>query len=327
MIVDVEHHLITKVRWEKSGGKKGVTVLQRDTDGTILKPLNEASWNVDIHLEHMDRAGIDMAVVSAPAVMHLDEIRITNTYFANIKKKYPSRFAALASVAPLGGKLALDEMERAIHDLGLNGAIICATVEGQPLDSRELWPFYEKMSELNATVFIHPSEKPPGFDALRASYDLFRTIGREFDLALATFRLCAGGVLNDFPDLNFVVAHFGGGYSSIKERMDRYIKVMGANFWYGEPLIVEPFYENYNKYFNRLYFNMAGREIGIQTVKCALTNINPQRLLFGTDYPPNFIDDAEGMRAYIDEIKKLNLSIEDVDAMLGANAIKLFKLI
>ena len=30
---------------------------------------------------------------------------------------------------------------------------------------------------------------------------------------------------------------------------------------------------------------MAGREIGVQTVKCALTNISPRRLLFGTEAP------------------------------------------
>src|SRR5450759_2518516 len=112
-----------------------------------------------------------------------------------------------------------------------------AQVDGQPVDSRQLWPFYEKVSKLRVPIFVHPSIKLEGFDACKAPYDLYRTIGREFDLALATFRLCAGGVMQDFPDLKFIVAHFGGGYSSVKERMDRYIKVMGASFWNGKPLI------------------------------------------------------------------------------------------
>ncbi len=327
MIVDVEHHLQTKESWIKSGGKPGQTIIIRAPDGTILKPLDDASWDVEIHLKNMDAAGIDMTVLSAPSVLPVEEAKSLHEYFANISKRYPKRFAGMASALPLGGKPSFDELERAIKGLGLKGVLICATIEGKPLDSRELWPFYQKVSDLKVPIFIHPSEKPPGFEALKGPYDLSRTMGREFDLALATFRLCAGGVLEEFPDLKFVVAHFGGGYSSIKERMDRYIRVMGAKFWNGKPTIKEPYFENYQKYFDRLYFNMAGREIGIQTIKCALTNIRPQRLLFATDYPPNFADDAKGMKTYIEKIKKLDLDKNTIEGMLGDNAAKLFNLI
>ncbi len=326
MIVDVEHHMQTKETWIKGGGKSGQTVLVRAPDGTILKPLDDASWNVEIHLKNMDIAGIDMAVLSAPSVLSVEEAKSLHEYFADIVKRYPKRFAALASALPLGGKSSLDELERAVKGLGLKGVLICATIEEKPLDSRELWPFYKKVSELKVPIFIHPSEKPPGFDALKGPYDLSRTIGREFDLALVTFRLCAGGVLEEFPDLKIVVAHFGGGYSSIKERMDRYIRVMGAKFWNDKPLIHEPYLENYQKYFDRLYFNMAGREIGIQTIKCALTNISPKKLLFATDYPPNFANDAKGMKTYIEKVKKLDLDKQTIEGMLGGNAVEFFNL-
>jgi predicted TIM-barrel fold metal-dependent hydrolase len=71
---------------------------------------------------------------------------------------------------------------------------------------------------------------------------------------------------------------------------------------------------------------MAGREIGIKTIKCALTNISPKRLLFGTDYPPNFVDDPIGMRTYIEKIKELDMDKESIEAMLGNNAKGLLKL-
>jgi predicted TIM-barrel fold metal-dependent hydrolase len=326
MIVDVEHHLEPKESWEKCGGKLGQTVLLRAPDGTILRPLDDASWDVEIHLKNMDIAGIDMTVLSSPSVMPLEEAKKFNDHFASIAKKYPKRFAAFAVTASLGGKQAFDELDRSINELGLKGVVITAQIGGKPLDSRELWPFYKKVAQLNVPIFVHPSLKPPGFDALEGPYDLFRSIGREFDLCLATLRLCVGGVLEEFPDLKFVIAHFGGGYSTIKERMDRYIRTMGASFWYQKPLISEPYLENYNKYFDRLYFNMAGREIGLQTTKAALTNISPMRLMFGTDYPPNFSNDAKGMRTYIEEIRKLDLDKKLIDAMLGNNAVELFRL-
>ncbi len=326
MIVDVEHHLQTKESWMKSGGKAGQTVILRAPDGTILRPLSDASWDVEIHLRDMDIAGVDMTLLSSAPPWPLEDAKSLHQYFADIVKKHPKRFSALASALPLAGKPSFDELERAIKGLGLRGVLICATIEGQPLDSRELWPFYKKVSELKVPIFIHPSALPPGFDALKGPYDLSRTMGREFDLALATFRLCAGGVLEEFPDLKFVIAHFGGGYSSIKERMDRYIRVNGARFWQGKPLISEPYFENYQKYFDMLYFNMAGRELGTNTINCALTNIRPEKLLFGTDYPLNFTDDPEGIKTYIDKIRQLDLDKKTINGMLGDTAMKLFNL-
>ena len=280
MVIDLEHHLAPREIWKRRGGKPGTMVMQRAPDGTALRPLDDATHDVSIHLANMDIAGIDMAVLTGTEVDSLDDARLFNDNFARVVRQYPRRFAAFATTLPLGGRPALDELDRAVNELGLKGVLINAQVQGRPVDSRELWPFYRKVSDLKVPIFVHPSIKLEGFDACAAPYDLFRTIGREFDLALATIRLCAGGVLEEFPHLTFIMAHFGGGFSSIKERMDRYIDKQGANFWHGKPLISEPYLENYNKYFDRLYFNMAGREIGLQTIKCALTNISPKRLLF-----------------------------------------------
>jgi predicted TIM-barrel fold metal-dependent hydrolase len=326
MVIDVEHHLETKESWERRGGKRGQFIQQRGPDGMPLLPLYDAIYDVEIHLRDMDLAGIDMALLSGPEAYSLEEAKTYNNLYAGVVKQYPKRFAAMAGTLPLGGKPAFAELERAIQGLGFKGVIISAQVNGLPLDSRELWPFYKKVSELKVPIFVHPSIKVPGFEALKAPYDFFRTIGREFDLVTATFRLCAGGVLEEFPDLKFVIAHFGGGCSSTKERLDRYIIFMGADFWVGKPLISPPHLENFNKYFNQIYFNMAGREIGMQTVKCALTNISPQRLMYGTDYPPNFINDGKGMGSYIKEIRQLDLDQKSIDSILSTNAIELFKL-
>jgi len=71
---------------------------------------------------------------------------------------------------------------------------------------------------------------------------------------------------------------------------------------------------------------MAGREIGVQTTKAALTNISPKRLMFGTDYPPNFRNDPKGNKKYVEEIRKLDLGKKSIDSMLGNNAVELFHL-
>ncbi len=325
MIIDFEHHYTPLETWTRRGGKKGQVVRMFSPEGKEIRPLYDADHDIELHLKYMDMAGIDMAVLSKN-LDSLEEAKGYNESCAKVVRQYPKRLVGFGSTLPLRGPQALDEVERAVSEFGMKGIAIRAQEDGQGLDSHAFWPFYEKMSRLRVPVFVHVSLAAPGFDAANAPYDLNRTVVREFDLALATARICLGGVLEEFPDLKFIIGHFGGGISSIKERLDRYIGYWGAKFWNDKPLIKEPYLERFNEHFGKLYFNLAGREIGMQSVHCALTNISPKRLLFGTDYPPNFVDDPEGMKKYIAEIRRLDLDKESIEGILGGNGVKLLGL-
>lgn len=325
MIIDFEHHYTPIETWTKRGGKKGQLVRMFSPEGKEIRPLYDADHDIELHLKYMDMAGIDMAVLTKN-LDNLEEAKLFNESCAKVVRQYPKRLVGFASTLPMRGQAALDELDRAVLDLGMKGVTIRAQEDATPLDSRDFWPFYKKVSKLSVPIFVHVSLAAPGFDACNAPYDLNRTIVREFDVALAACRICLGGVLEEFPDLKFIMAHFGGGISSIKERLDRYIGYWGAKFWNDKPLISEPYLERFNEHFGKLYFNMAGREIGVQSVKCALTNISPTRLLFGTDYPPNFVDDPEGMKAYIQVIRNLDLDKQAIDGILGGNGMKLLGL-
>ena len=325
MVIDFEHHYTAYEVWKRRGGKPGEIVRMFASDGREIRPLDDACHDIHLHLRTMDASGVDMAVLTATAD-NLEEARLNNEAIAGMAKKYPERFIGFATALPMGGKPAMDELERSINELKLKGVIIPPQSEGAHLDSREMWPFYEKISELGVPMFVHVSMAAGGFEACNADYDLNRTLVREFDLMLATARICLGGVLEDFPDLKFIIAHFGGGISSIKERLDRYVSYWGEKFWNNTPHISAPYGERFNEYFSRIYFNTAGREIGVDTMKCALTNISPRRLLFGTDYPPNFVDDPEGIKKYIEEIRGLDLGKSSIEAILSTNGMELLGL-
>lgn len=68
---------------------------------------------------------------------------------------------------------------------------------------------------------------------------------------------------------------------------------------------------------------MAGSEKGMNTLRCALTTLRPERLVFATDYPFNFNDDPQGVRDYIEEIRGLDLPRASIEGMLGGNAAQL----
>ena len=106
------------------------------------------------------------------------------------------------------------------------------------------------------------------------------------------------------------------------ERFDAYLSYVGEawhDFYPDKPMITKP----WRHYFEKLYFNMAGREQGMDTVRCALTNISPKKMLFATDWPFNYDNDAKGARQYVEDIRKLDLSPGEIDGMLGGNGAQL----
>jgi len=322
MIIDWEHHYLPEKLWLKKGGKKGERTIFYE-HGNPRGTLHPELYDVQEHLRIMDAAGIDMAVLTMAVSnddtkIAIEECKVWDDSVADLTKKYPKRFVGLAPIPPLGGEKAFAELERAISSLGLKGVVIRSQANGYSMDYKELYPFYERVSKLNVPIFIHPSGVQLGFDILKAPYDLFRSIGRELDLMIATTRIILSGVLEDFPNLQFVISHKGGGIAALKERID---------YWFGSPGTPGtrtrlPFEE----YLKKIHFNLAGHHGGMNSVKCALTTIHPSRLIFGTDYPQEFSEDPMKLKTYVKNIKKLEMSEKNRELMLGGNAKRLLKL-
>jgi predicted TIM-barrel fold metal-dependent hydrolase len=322
MIIDFQHHYIPAKLAKKRG-------LYSETGNTLLKEgglpattMHRRLYDLDLQLEDMDEAGVDISVLScllgwsAP----LDECRLINDDLAAVQAKYPRRFVGLAQAPILVGAAALAELRRAISDLGLYGVTITSQINGHSLDTPNLYDFYELVCELDVPVFVHPALVPTGYEHLK-EYDLPRVLGREVDLTVATTRLIAGGIFDRYPGLKIVIAHFGGGIAAVKERL------VGKGYRFGT--LKRPFGE----YYDMVYFDMAGFEGGVAALNCALQGIRPERLVFASDYPQDFTgvntDTGKGMkelREYIHAVGRLPLAENLIDAMLGETAARLLKL-
>lgn len=320
MIVDFQHHFVPLEIAERRGFKAGERRNLME-GGVPTFTLHAKLYDIEEQLRDLDVAGIDLAVLScnlgwdAP----LDDCRLINDRLAELQRRYPRRFAGLAHV-PLLEEAGLRELDRAAAELGLRGVAIASQVEGLPLDAPRLRDFYAKVSALDLPIFVHPAMGLKGYAFLQ-EYDLARIIGREFDLQMAATRLIAGGVLEAFPGLKVVLAHFGGGIAAVKERLAAKAGRFGT--------LRRPF----DDYFNRLYFDMAGFEGGPNALACALTGIKPQRLVFATDYPQDFTGattqtgkNVGDIRGYIGLIRNLDLPEAARAAMLGTTAAGLLRL-
>ena len=322
MIIDFHIHYTPEelVRDKLGPGGTPRTIF---VNGAPATTVHDKAFTLEKHIASMDLAGIDMAVLSSAAgfVNDLNRCRMVNDKLKWVEGHFPGRFLGMAHVPPLGGEASLRELERAASKLGFKGVAIPAAFGEIELDAPELRPFYQKVNELGLFIFIHPALSSSGnyFD-----YDLGRSVGREFQLVLAVIRLINGGVLDEFPELNFIISHLGGGIAALMSRIESY---QDRVFWgtaehprHGK-LPKEPF----RNYLSRLYFDTGGIFGDINPIKCALLEIKAENILFGTDYPQE-IREGMAIKNFVKKIRDLPLTQKQIDTILGENGKKLLKI-
>jgi len=319
MVIDFEHHYIP-IELARRMGINTETKTIVEEDGVAKANVHAQLFDLDAQIHDMDRTGIDVAVQSCILGWDatLENCRLLNDCAAAIQTDYPGRFIGLAHVPPLEGESALNELLRSVDELGLKGVTISSQVRGLPLDAQELRPFYDVVAKRRIPIFVHPALAPKGYDQLK-DYQLSVILTREFDLGVAVTRLIAGGVLERYPEFEFVISHFGGGMAGYKERIAR------SSYRFKLP---KPFAD----YFDQLYFDMAGFEGSPIALRCAMEGIKPERMVFATDYPQNFNNNdpkigknVDGIREYVAEIQNLPLDAKIKNDMLGGTAARLLK--
>lgn len=170
-------------------------------------------------LKEMDEAGIDMQVLSlvSPGVQIFDVptgtmmARKTNDELARIVQKYPKKFAGFASLAPQDPGGAADELERAVKDLGLKGAVINSHVGGQYLDDQKYWVIFERAEKLGVPIYIHPRAPSPDMLKPYLAYPPLPVamLGFAAEVSLHAMRLICSGVFDEFPNLKIILGHLG----------------------------------------------------------------------------------------------------------------------
>jgi predicted TIM-barrel fold metal-dependent hydrolase len=317
MIIDFEHHYIPA----ELGRRLGMDPTKKEGVRTRDAMVHSQLFDLDAQILDMDRVGIDVAVQSCILGWDtsLENCQLLNDCTARLQRDYPARFVGLAHAPVLEGEAGLSELDRAVSKLGLQGVTISSQVNGLSLDAKEFTPLYELMNRLGVPIFVHPALSPKGY-SLMQDYMLPVILTREFDLGVAVTRLIAGGVVERYPDLQFVFAHFGGGLAGYKERISR------SSYRFKLP-------KSFDDYFDRLYFDMAGFEGSQIALRCALDVIKPERMVFATDYPQNFNNSdpkqgksVDGVREYIDDIRRLPLDETVKAGMLGGTAARLLKI-
>ena len=124
----------------------------------------------------MDASGIDLQVLSltSPGTEQLEPAEAiglahdSNDLVAAAVKAHPDRFGAFAALPTPAPDAAADELERAVKELGLKGAVINGHTRGRYLDDPFFWPILERAEELAVPIYLHPT--PPTQAIVEAYY-------------------------------------------------------------------------------------------------------------------------------------------------------------
>lgn len=290
MIIDVHHHCMPldqlknldkflqpgdEVKTATTPQSKTVTRIFRD--GMPVITITPLRGDIEEQIRDMDNARVDMAILSIATWMDfltMKNCREINDKIAELAIKYPNRFLGMAHV-PIGEDGALEELNRAVKDLGLKGVCITTNFRGIYPDEEPYYPFYEKVSKLHVPIFVHAAGATIDNRAIR-KYDMNINVGRVYDHTVTALRILYSDILERFPDLRFIHAHLGGTLFAIKER---YLTQNTD----ASDVIPKKDYESLLR--KNFYYDTAPALWSKAALICAIETLGADHILMGSDYP------------------------------------------
>jgi aminocarboxymuconate-semialdehyde decarboxylase len=288
------------------------TDLERVVSGSLNGPLVMSSDRV----RAMDDQGIDVQVLSINPYWYSADrdlarriVDVQNRRLAAMCAAQPDRFVPLATVALQYPDLASEQLEEAVKTLRMHGVSTGASINGEELASPKFDPFWAKVEQLGALVFIHPQGVPELRSRLQGNGFLTNVIGNPLDTTIALSRLIFEGTLDRFPNLKICAAHGGGYLPSYIARSDQGCVTFPAN-------CTRVLKKRPSEYLKQLYVDslvFTGEALRHLAAECGASQI-----VLGTDYPFPWTATA------VDHVLATpGLSDADKVAILGGNLIKL----
>ncbi|NUR84257.1 MAG: amidohydrolase [Nonomuraea sp.] len=249
--------------------------------GTRFFGIRPPMSDMGLRLEAMDRAGVDVAVISmGPLIQFVKDpaaqakaCRELNDRYAVHVSEHPDRLLAYGTV-PMGDQdEAVAELERILDDLRFQGVILPSNIKGDYYDDPRFTPFFEAADARGLCLFLHP-QVPPGSGNLR-DHMLGSTVGFMYDTTTSVLRALYGGLFDRYPNIRWHIAHAGGALPWLMERID--------NGWRDYPENRERLPELPSTYLKRLYYDTVS--FTPHTMRLLRDVVGTDHMVMGTDFP------------------------------------------
>ncbi|OIN78697.1 amidohydrolase family protein [Mycobacterium malmoense] len=279
----------------------------------------------EFRLPEMDDAGIDIQVLSltAPGLqVDIDaeraraNARFSNDYLAKVIAQHPDRFRGFAALPLQDPAAAVAELERAVSQDGLCGALVNDCVGGpggRYLDAPEYDELWSAIESLGVPLYLHPGTPPA---------DHWRVIDGRPELYGATWswaaevgghalRILFGGVFDRHPGATLILGHMGEFLPFQRSRLDsRYATV-------AIEATTAPLQRPPSAYLGtNIVFTNSG-VFSPAVMLGAVLEVGADAIMFSVDYP------YESSYEAVDGFERTTLSAADREKIAHGNAERL----
>ncbi len=295
MIIDGHVHIFSRRFYQFWADEARVSIEQAaDKTGAEIPATDDTVALGDRWVAELDKHGVDRAVVFSSVIGDGGAI-------GQIVAKHPTRFSGFFFLNPTHQD-AMQRIRRGLSEAKLRGACLFPAMHHFYPDDERLHPMFTLLDKADAAAFIH-------FGMLKIPIQQKLGMSPTVDLKYSNpIRLHS--VANQFPNLKFIIPHFGAGYFHEtlmlgSQAKNIYVDTASSNSWIS------------------LYPGLT-----LETVfEQALEVFGPDRILFGTDsssFPRGWRND--NFKRQQEALASIGASKVDQDKIFGGNMAAVCKL-
>ena len=257
-----------------------IPTVPKDITAKIKRPLCDLG---EARLAAMAEAKIDFAVLSnvgtvqgaLDATTAMTLARQANDRLAEAVQAHPDHFAGFATVPLQDPQAGAAELERAVSQLGMKGAMIFGQTDGRYLDDDCFSPLWERAQALDVPIYLHAADaaEMPATYAGRPELD-YATWSWTAETAAHTLRIIFGGVFARFPKAKLMLGHMGETLPYLLWRLDKRAQA------FTEGAAIKP-----SEIFRRNIAITTAGTFSDEPLDCALKALGEDAIMFSVDHP------------------------------------------
>ena len=278
----------------------------------FFRSITAACWDADERRRDMERAGVDVQVISPTPVMFAYErpakqaaeaAKLFNDALLEFCARDKKRFKALCQVPLQNVDAACKELNRCMK-AGHLGVEIGNHVGLKNLDDPGIVEFLQECARVGAAVFVHPWDMM-ACDRM-PEFMMPWTVGMPAETQLAIVALIESGAFDRLPkNLRLCFAHGGGSFAFLLGRLE--------NAWHHHPVARGKSEKPPHAYVERFFVDSAVFEE--KTLRFLVETMGAERVLLGSDYPYPLGEERAGQL-----VRASRLAPEVKSGILGDNA-------
>lgn len=235
---------------------------------------------LDARLRLMDRAGVDMQVLSAcPQLPYGQDqtkattaARFINDQYADLIQAHPDRFRAFAALPMPHLAGSIGELRRALDQLRMAGVAMNTTVLGRALVEPDYEPIFAELNSRGAVLYLHPAGNS-ACSPLIGNYHQTWMVGAPVEDTISIMHLITHGIPTRYPNIKIINSHLGGALPMLLQRADDQYR------WEAPETPEAP-----SVAARRMWYDTVGHG-HVPALRCAIDSFGADRLLLGTDFP------------------------------------------